>query len=620
VLSLVTTGLLGGCSSTRSTPVAETTVSQTPTADSVAEIAASTTSVESTNEPGIESEVKLLAKSGETLTVKYSAWFPNKLGEVYRFPSRQTAPSACDIDQSRDAFIPLRIEVRNTTVGFPVAVSLNLNLDPSSKLEVLGDQEFSGGSLKCQVKPSVFSIKWETPIEPDDTREAVAYLVVKNFYSPALPDGDVASLDSLLLKPGVLSSFPDGASYTLSGPTRPGSDGDAALVVPSVRGPSLPTTTLSTLPVTEMPDTPVAIRAARDGGCKGQSDLVIPNGSPWTANNVPFGVVFCDGTFTAFEMTTGNHWNTQPDVAGQYEVGGMQVAILENIHKPQEGLNPETDSQRLRLFAVNPTLEWEKIIPGSNLKIAAVNSAGIVLLQRAEPTTFDWCTPTGQPLVYDITGKQPYAFDTSIEWTDGFKMLDCKGNLRDVTTGKIEQNLGLLATASQFGTSTKRLRGELRPKNSKCAPFFVSGTRRQWPDSSINEVGNDLIATSFVNIWTGEEIVPKVMPGFVLGSLRRGLLFESDDELIYYTKQGRGWAISKKIAGKNRIENGTLVVFDSSNNAIIVNEADGTELSRMSSQIFFDIRTKIFEGISVTSADLYGSSYDASKSGLTPCS
>jgi hypothetical protein len=139
--------------------------------------------------------------SGGTATVTL------ELGEVTRagegVPEQHAELTGiCDVDAERDAFVPVRITVRNTTDGFSLSPSVTLRLNNvesrfDATVRVDAANDFSDGP-QCDALTDG-SIDDGTGVgfgdlapEGEDSHDSL--LVLHDYYTPAYPDGDDVGL------------------------------------------------------------------------------------------------------------------------------------------------------------------------------------------------------------------------------------------------------------------------------------------------------------------------------------------------------------------------------------------------------------------------------------------
>lgn len=143
-----------------------------------------------------------------------------------------TVDSACTVDPKLDVVIPAFWSAKATTVGFDTPIGMRalfagggagtLNgeytgrgVTPSENDgRILVAQSFSDGP-KCSQFSSEnnwgyggyggFSVQWGDPVPEESVRTSELFIVIKNYFSPATPQGDRQLLDWIVLRP-----FPGG--------------------------------------------------------------------------------------------------------------------------------------------------------------------------------------------------------------------------------------------------------------------------------------------------------------------------------------------------------------------------------------------------------------------------
>jgi hypothetical protein len=137
--------------------------------------------------------------------------------------------SACSVNPKLDIVIPAYWSATATTEGFDTPLSMRaLFMNggsgiPSGKYNgpgvapyegdnrVLVEQQFSSTGAECSVFSSTkifgyahsdgFSVRWSDPVPKGTVRMNSFFIVVKDYFSPATPLGDVGLLDWIVIKP-----------------------------------------------------------------------------------------------------------------------------------------------------------------------------------------------------------------------------------------------------------------------------------------------------------------------------------------------------------------------------------------------------------------------------------
>lgn len=130
-------------------------------------------------------------------------------GEVSRFgdwPSLESDFRRCAFDDQRDAYIPIHVEITNTTEGFSVDTTdyflkFTTLEGPLNSADILNFGDERG--CKESVRPNdLIAVAVGFNIEPGRTSTFDGGLVITDVFSPAQPDGDLASLEN-----GILYQF-----------------------------------------------------------------------------------------------------------------------------------------------------------------------------------------------------------------------------------------------------------------------------------------------------------------------------------------------------------------------------------------------------------------------------
>ncbi len=110
--------------------------------------------------------------------------------------------SICESDSERDAFLPIRMTVRNTTDGFDLSASLRLTTHNvkdrfQARIGIHAANAFSDGpSCRAMTDGSIddgFGVGFDS-IAPDGENDHNTLLVLENYYTPESPSGDDAGL------------------------------------------------------------------------------------------------------------------------------------------------------------------------------------------------------------------------------------------------------------------------------------------------------------------------------------------------------------------------------------------------------------------------------------------
>jgi hypothetical protein len=136
--------------------------------------------------------------------------------------SGRSALASCAVDGTRDAAVPISVEVTNTTKGFATPIQFNMTADASaysgaSTVSIEGDLQLSDGTYcdgpQTRSDGDVYSVIWNDPVAQDGTVRGDFFLIIHDFYSPNDPGGDLSLLDSVELVP-TFGFGPSGSETT----------------------------------------------------------------------------------------------------------------------------------------------------------------------------------------------------------------------------------------------------------------------------------------------------------------------------------------------------------------------------------------------------------------------
>ncbi len=162
-------------------------------------------------------------EDGSTFSTTIEVGRSVKVTESEQLPARfQALTSVCEIEAERDLLMPVAVTVKNTNAGtFSQSVAFMLttsgfDFDAYGDLFVELAMGFSGGPA-CKSPGgggnySIGSVIFEG-IEPQATRTIDAMAIVRNYFSPAFPDGQEHALKNLTLtlnQPGAEMTCFDG--------------------------------------------------------------------------------------------------------------------------------------------------------------------------------------------------------------------------------------------------------------------------------------------------------------------------------------------------------------------------------------------------------------------------
>lgn len=131
---------------------------------------------------------------------------------------------ASDYDPTTDVIIPVRWTATATTSGYDTTIAMRMQIElapseytGSAVAPQTGDERieaeryFSSGN-SCEAMSSTgngglygtdISVEWSEPLSEGQTVTDYFDLIVKDYYTPAAPDGDAAFLDAVAMRPSV---------------------------------------------------------------------------------------------------------------------------------------------------------------------------------------------------------------------------------------------------------------------------------------------------------------------------------------------------------------------------------------------------------------------------------
>lgn len=162
--------------------------------------------------------------------------FANEAGFSYRLAIDVASPAqshpedssfkvgaSCGFDATRDIAVPVTLSATATTAGYETPISARFTLN-SDNYRYGGDgvaphrdddrvrveQKFSDGT-ECKTlsstnlwgyaQPPGIGVSWQSPIAEGRTVQHQLFVIVKDYYLPAHPKGDVALLDFIAIRP-----------------------------------------------------------------------------------------------------------------------------------------------------------------------------------------------------------------------------------------------------------------------------------------------------------------------------------------------------------------------------------------------------------------------------------
>ena len=182
-----------------------------------------TTTIEGeTFRPNVVYVVEAEADDGgtERIELEIGALAPAAEPVLEYFPD----PAAiCDVDPARDALIPARVKVTNTTESFAVDTGVAIGVEwPEFDLTIEGAAEYSDGP-SCQstgtYDDAIMRTTWSATA-PGETHEKDFYFVVHDYFSPEHSGGNRDALDATVLEFTYVDSDSSGAweRTCISGP------------------------------------------------------------------------------------------------------------------------------------------------------------------------------------------------------------------------------------------------------------------------------------------------------------------------------------------------------------------------------------------------------------------
>jgi len=129
-------------------------------------------------------------------------------------------PAGCDVDPQRDALMPARVTITNTSSnGFEsnVVFAINAQNHTTGPVVIQSETDF-GGTPTCQTTPPFFVSSLQ-PIPAGQNIVKEFNFVLAGYFSPNQPSGDPHSVDRIPLSPALASQL---VSYTVTSMTGPG--------------------------------------------------------------------------------------------------------------------------------------------------------------------------------------------------------------------------------------------------------------------------------------------------------------------------------------------------------------------------------------------------------------
>lgn len=136
---------------------------------------------------------------GYTETVTFEVGAPLKLStSPYYYNNYDTgavtleAGDYCSVDSVRDAVVPYRLTVANSTTGFDAQVGANLTMT----LDV--ESLYSDGG-ECQSAGDAFGVQSVEALSPGEDIVNRGFIILSDYYTPAAPTGDPAVISEELV-------------------------------------------------------------------------------------------------------------------------------------------------------------------------------------------------------------------------------------------------------------------------------------------------------------------------------------------------------------------------------------------------------------------------------------
>lgn len=169
----------------------------------------------------------------------YSYQMSIKVGAPMRMPEFGSLPhpakrdvtveNLCKVDPQFDIVIPVVWSAKATTIGFDTPINMRAiiasggaddysgrGVAPSQgDQRILVAQKFSS-SQDCSSHSSYnddrgFNVEWNDPIPTGTTVTHYFFIIVKDYFTPATPNGDLSLLDSISIVPSSGGDFADSA-------------------------------------------------------------------------------------------------------------------------------------------------------------------------------------------------------------------------------------------------------------------------------------------------------------------------------------------------------------------------------------------------------------------------
>lgn len=133
--------------------------------------------------------------------------------------------SACSINPQTDVIVPIRFFVKATTEGYDTPLTIRYSnvwtgipytgtgIAPGMDDRRVMVEQYFGSGPKCEPSSSAnqvgfssassFGVKWDEPVPTGQTKISRATVIIKNYFTPATPDGDDALLDWIGIGPMI---------------------------------------------------------------------------------------------------------------------------------------------------------------------------------------------------------------------------------------------------------------------------------------------------------------------------------------------------------------------------------------------------------------------------------
>ena len=170
--------------------------------------------------PSVTYMISGSAADGSTESVQLEFWNPAQAVDTYKPWIGWSAPTACQVDQQRDALIPGRVMLTNTTSGFSADVALQLNQvgSPPGADSLQAEEQYTSGAQCGASGGATFFVSSNGQLSPGQSETLNFLVIVPGYYSPTNPQGDPALLNQYALDTELASTAIDYNDVTVVGP------------------------------------------------------------------------------------------------------------------------------------------------------------------------------------------------------------------------------------------------------------------------------------------------------------------------------------------------------------------------------------------------------------------